>query len=135
MDTDRLVSPRTPLENSGRSSTAGYHSWHQANSAPCTFRQWQQSLFPARAVLTSSPGKHINMSAMGIGHTGFRIKEKNCKFLYVTFILQVDISFDAVSTGVAICSPSVPGLFADNFDCQTMQVSNQYCTVHSSIAS
>jgi len=34
---------------------------------------------------------------------------------------QVDISFDAVSTGVAICSPSVPGLFADNFDCQTMQ--------------
>ena len=45
------------------------------------------------------------------------------KFGDLSFIfLQVDIKFDAITTGVSICSPSVPGLFADNFDCQTMQV-------------
>ena len=33
---------------------------------------------------------------------------------------EVDISFDVVGSGVAVCSPNVLGLFADNFDVQTM---------------
>jgi len=33
---------------------------------------------------------------------------------------EVEFVFDVVNTGVYVCSPVVPGLFADNFDCQSM---------------
>ena len=34
---------------------------------------------------------------------------------------EVDLRFDLVHGGVAICSPSVPPLFSDNFDCQSLE--------------
>jgi len=36
------------------------------------------------------------------------------------FTPELDVAYDLLECGVALCSQSVPPLFADNFDCQTM---------------
>lgn len=51
-----------------------------------------------------------------------RAVAKNLNFPLEIFVENdsVDLRFDLLETGIAICSQEVPPLFSDNFDCQTL---------------